>query len=163
MGLTGKALFGVRQTVRDGVKPSRLAPVAVALGLLFGLAAWPDAAGAQDAGLSIELNKVEDVTGGCRGALVFQNNLGAALDRFNLDLFLFDDAGIIMGRIMIDLAPLRNGKTQVVMFRLSDAPCSGLSRVLVNDIPACRAKEGGEIDCLDGLSVSSRSAVEFVK
>ena len=101
--------------------------------------------------------------GGCTGTLLFRNELGATLDRFNLDLFLFDDSGVITRRITIDMAPLRNGKTSVGLFRLIDGPCAGLSRVLVNDIPSCRAEHGSAVDCLAGLSVSSRSAVELIK
>jgi hypothetical protein len=163
MGLTDMVFFRSRRLARRGRRLAGQTVLALVLGLILGVPAGPEAARAQDAGLSIELNKVEDVTGGCRGALVFQNNLGAALDRFNLDLILFDEGGIITGRIMVDMAPLRDGKTQVGMFRLTDTSCSGLSRILVNDIPACRAEDGAEVDCLAGLSVSSRSAVEFVK
>lgn len=118
---------------------------------------------AEERGLAIELNKVEDLDGGCLASLVFQNSLGVALDRFNLELILFDSGGVIVQRLMIDLAPLRDGKTRVAQFRLYDGPCSNLSRVLVNDVPACRAEGDGELDCLAGLSVFSRSEIDLVK
>ena len=142
--------------------PAKLGITAVVLGLMaMGLAAPAGAAG--ERGLAVELNKIEDLDGGCTGTLLFQNNLGATLDRFNLDLFLFDASGVIMRRITIDMAPLRNGKTSVGLFRLIDGSCADLSRILVNDIPSCRAEDGSEVDCLAGLSVSSRSAVELIK
>ena len=118
---------------------------------------------AEQGGLIIELNKVEDVDGGCKAWLVFQNKLGAALDRFNLDLVKFDKDGVIVGRLLIEISPMRNGKTRVTVYRLHDGPCSGLSRVLVNDILECRAEGNGELDCLAGLSVMSRSAIDLVK
>ena len=118
---------------------------------------------AEQGGSIIELNKVEDVDGGCKAWFVFQNKLGAALDRFNLDLFKFDKDGVIVGRLLIEILPMRNGKTRVTVYRLHDGPCSGLSRVLVNDILECRAAGNGELDCLAGLSVMSRSAIDFVR
>ncbi len=118
---------------------------------------------AEQGGLIIELNKVEDLDGGCQAWPVFQNKLGAALDRFNLDLFKFDKDGVIVGRLLIEILPMRNGRTRVTVYRLHDGPCSGLSRVLVNDILECRAEGNGELDCLAGLSVMSRSAIDLVK
>jgi len=118
---------------------------------------------AQDGGLTIELNKVEDFDGGCMASLVFQNALGATLDRFNLDLFLFDTEGVIVRRVMIDLAPLPNGKTRVAQFHLHTGACAGLGRILVNDFPQCRAETGQSVDCLTGLALSSRSAIALEK
>lgn len=118
---------------------------------------------AQDSGLAIELNKVEDFGEGCMASFVFQNNLGATLDRFNLDLFLFDTEGVIVRRVLIDMAPLVNGKTRVAQFHLHSGACAELSRILVNDFPQCRAESGEGVDCLAGLTVSSRSAIALAK
>lgn len=135
--------------------------VAIALGAALGFGLAP--ARAQDGGLAIELNKVEDSDVGCVASFVFQNGLGATLDRFNLDLFLFDAKGVIVRRVTIDMAPLPNGKTRVAQFHLYSGPCADLSRILVNDFPQCRAENGASVDCLAGLSVSSRSAIELTK
>lgn len=158
------------QHARKGLAPGRLPrwgrralagfAVIVALDAVVFPVASP--AGAEG-GLAIELNKVEDVDGGCMASFVFQNNLGATLDRFNLDLFLFDAKGVILRRVTIDMAPLPNGKTRVAQFHLHGGPCAELSRILVNDFPQCRAESGGPVDCLAGLSVSSRSAIELTK
>ena len=121
----------------------------------------PTASG--QSGLDIELNKIEDQDGGCVASFVLQNNLGAALDRFNLDLVLFDGQGAIMRRLMLDLAPLVSGKTRVASFRLHDGACAKLGRVLVNDIPVCRAEGGGDLDCLAGLTVHSRTTIGLTK
>lgn len=135
--------------------------IAAACGAAFMIGPLP--ARAQDGGLSIELNKVEDFEGGCMASFVFQNNLGVTLDRFNLDLYLFDAKGVILRRVTIDLAPLSNGKTRVAQFRLHNGSCKDLSEILVNDIPQCRAENGAHVDCLAGLKVSSRSAIALVK
>jgi hypothetical protein len=152
---------------RDSGRLSRwsgraLAGLAAAIGLATALtfAAAPSRA---EAGLAIELNKVEDLGGGCVASLIFQNNLGATLDRFSLDLFLFDRKGVILRRVTIDMAPLQNGKTRVAQFHLYPGPCAEVSRILVNDFPQCRAENGASVDCLAGLTVSSRSTIELAK
>ncbi len=119
---------------------------------------------AAEGGLEIELNKVEDSGGGCLASFVVYNGLGHTLDRFSMDLYVFDRAGIIAREVLIDLAPLRTDKTRVARFALIQRACEEVGRVLVNDIPSCRSQGTGEIlDCLDGLAVSSRSRVEMVK
>ena len=133
------------------------------VGLVAAMALGPPPALAQSSGLSIELNKAEDVDGGCVASFVFQNNLGATLDRFNLDLFLFDPEGVIVRRVTIDMAPLLDGKTRVAQFDLRAGACGAVSRILVNDIPLCRAETGEPVDCLAGLAVSSRSAISLTK
>ena len=143
---------------RHGALPG----LALAAVLAAALAATASPARAED-GLAIELNKVEDVAGGCVASLIFQNRLGATLDRFSLDLFLFDAKGVIMRRVTIDMAPLPNGKTRVAQFHLHPGPCAEVGRVLVNDFPQCRAETGAPVDCLAGLTVSSRSAIELTK
>ena len=140
-----------------------VAGVAMVVGLVSAMVPGPPPALAQSSGLSIELNKTEDFDGGCMASFVFQNNLGATLDRFNLDLFLFDPEGVIVRRVTIDMAPLRNGKTKVAQFHLYNGACAELSRILVNDIPQCRAETGEPVDCLAGLAVSSRSAISLTK
>ena len=131
-----------------------------ALGLI--LLAGPAPAAA--AGLSIELNKVEDNAGSCLASLVVQNGLGHTLDRFSLDLYVFDSAGVIARQVLLDMAPLRNDKTTVARFSLIQRPCGEISRILVNAVPSCRSEETGEeLDCLDNLAVSSRSEVGLVK
>ena len=118
---------------------------------------------AADPALSIELNKLEDIDGKCRASLVIDNRLGRALDRFNIDLFVFDRAGVIAQRLLVDLAPLRDDKTTVATFALVEGPCSGIGRVLVNDIPACRGADGTDLDCVAALAVSSRTGTPLVK
>ena len=112
----------------------------------------------------IELNKVEDNGGSCLASFVVRNRLGHTLDRFSMDLYVFDSDGVIARQVLLDLAPLRGNKTTVLSFFLIERPCGEISRILINDIPSCRSEGTGEtLDCLDGLSVSSRSPIEMVK
>lgn len=125
---------------------------------------WDDlAAQAEEQGLSIELNKVEDIDGNCVASFVVENGLGQELDRFNLDLFIFDDKGVITRQVLLDLAPLRKDKTSVARFVLTNGACADTAKVLVNDIPACRASDGQNLDCLKNLAVFSRSPIQLLK
>ena len=60
---------------------------------LLGLSALAAPAAAE--GLKIELNKLEDNAGSCLASFVVQNALGHTLDRFSLDLYVFDNDGVI--------------------------------------------------------------------
>lgn len=137
----------------------RLAP---AIALLAALNLVSPAIAAED-GISLELNSAKTVSEACETSFVVRNGLPHTLDRFQLDLYVFDTDGVIKSRSTIDLAPLRADKSTVLAFRLHAAPCASVSKVLVNDIPLCRAESGTVLDCLAGLSVSSRHSIELAK
>ena len=137
----------------------RLAP---AIALLAALNLVSPAIAAED-GISLELNSAKTVSEACETSFVVRNGLPHTLDRFQLDLYVFDTDGVIKSRSTIDLAPLRADKSTVLAFRLHAAPCASVSKVLVNDIPLCRAEFGTVLDCLAGLSVSSRHSIELTK
>ena len=122
------------------------------------------AVSAAEPGLDIELNKAEDGDGTCVASLVVRNDMGQTLDRFSMDLYVFDSDGVIARQVLLDLAPLRGDKTTVARFNLIARPCVEVSRILVNDIPSCRGAGSGEtLDCLAALTVSSRGKIEMVK
>lgn len=133
----------------------------MALAVFITLAGQPVSVAMAGPALSIELNKAEDTEqNSCVAAFVLRNDLAAPLDRFSLDLYIFDSDGIIARQLVLDLAPLRNDKTTVVRFPLMNRQCATIGRVLVNDIPSCRSAETGEdIDCLAVLQVSSRDRI----
>ncbi|RMD65070.1 MAG: Tat pathway signal sequence domain protein [Alphaproteobacteria bacterium] len=119
---------------------------------------------AAEPGLHIELNKTEDGGQSCLASFVVRNQLGHTLDRFSLDLYVFDRNGVIIRQVLLDMAPLRNDKTTVARFALIDRPCADIGQLLVNSIPSCRAEESGQtLDCVGRLTVSSRDRIEMVK
>ncbi len=118
---------------------------------------------ASAAGLAIELNKAEDEGNACLASFVIRNGLGHTLDRFSMDVIVFDRDGVIAGRSIVDLAPLPGAKTTVVIFPLQNGDCGAIDRVLVNGFPSCRADDGQTVDCLAGLSVSSRADIGLEK
>lgn len=137
------------------------AATCLAIPLAFFLWLTPHPAAA--AGLELELNKVEDSPQGCLATMLIGNELGQTLDRFRLDLVLFDSTGVLFDRLLIDLAPLPAGRTTIVSFPLHAGRCDGISRVLLRDVPACRTQGGATHDCLSGLNVTTRAAIGFGK
>lgn len=140
----------------------RLAPRAIRLAIAI-LLVSPALLVAAEKGIAIEINDARTVSGECHASFVVRNNLAYTLDRFQLDLYVFGNDGVIKYRSNIDLAPLRNDKSTVIAFRILPGPCAIVSKVLVNDIPLCRAEDGPKLDCLAGLSVSSRNRIELAK
>ncbi len=133
--------------------------LAIPLAVFLWLTPHPAAA----AGLELELNKVEDSPQGCLATILIGNKPGPTLDRFRLDLVLFDGTGVLFDRLLIDLAPLPAGRTTIAGFLLNTGRCDGISRILLRDVPACRAQGGAAHDCLSGLNVTTRAAIGFSK
>ena len=132
---------------------------AAALCALLLLWAVPASAGE----LAIELNRAVDENGRCQASFLVRNGLGHTLDRFSLDLYLFDVGGRVASRILVDLAPVPDGRTTPFSFPL-DRPCAGLGSILIAAAPSCRAQDGaGTLDCMAALSVSSRDRLKLEK
>ena len=136
--------------------------LAGAAACLLGQAGALRAAAAAD-GLTIELNKVEEIEGGCQTFFLIDNRSGHVFDGFRLDLVLFDREGIIADRLYVDLAPVRHDKRTVSTYVFPGTPCAEIGSILVNDIPLCKARDGGEVDCVDILKVSGRDSIPLQK
>ncbi len=135
--------------------------------MLVTAALWPcalQAAPDQPAGhLTIELNKVEQTAQGCRPVFLFGNQTGHQLSRFQVDLVLFDPKGVYSKQVLLDMAPLYDGKQVLASFLLDSLACNGIGRILVNKVPQCQNSSGAELDCVQLLQVSSRSSIPLEK
>ena len=118
---------------------------------------------ANDGTISIELNKAEETDQGCSSLFLFDNQSGHQLNRFQVDLVLFDDKGVHARRLLLDMAPLYENKKVVASFLMNDLPCSEIGSMLVNALPNCSNSTGAELDCLGMLDVSSRSSIPLEK
>jgi len=131
--------------------------------LAAGLLPWLGGAGAAAQTLDIELNKLEDVGGQCAASLVLTNRLSETLNQVRFDLYIFDKAGVIARRLLLDTGPMRTGKTTVASFGLLDGPCANIGRLLINDVPLCKTAAGAAVDCVGALNLTSRAAIELAK
>lgn len=136
----------------------------LALCILLGWTLAERPAGAADPGeLVIELNKLEDTQEGCRSVFVFDNGTGHELNRFRIDLILFDQQGVYDKQILLDMAPLYEDKKVLASFLLDEEPCTAIGSILVNDVPLCENGAGTELDCVPLLRVWSRTYVPLEK
>jgi hypothetical protein len=113
--------------------------------------------------LTIELNKLEDTDEGCRSLFVFDNETGHELNRFRIDLILFDREGVYAKQLLLDMAPLYEDKKVLASFVLAEDPCASIGSVLINDVPWCENGAGATVDCVKLLEVGSRTEVPLEK
>ena len=94
---------------------------------------------------------------------MLDNDTGHELNRFRIDLILFDPAGVYAKQLLLDMAPLPEDKKVVASFVLADEPCASIGSILVNDLPWCEDGAGAAIDCVALLEVASRTDVPLEK
>jgi hypothetical protein len=136
---------------------------AVALLALALMAAEAAAQEEQPAGVTLELNKTEDQSAGCRVYFVLNNKTASSFDQFKLDLVVFAGDGVILRNLATEMGPLRPEKRVVKMFDLGELACEGIGSLLVNDVLACSSDGQARTDCVDLLAVESRTPVVLMK
>jgi hypothetical protein len=116
---------GIRNVMSIGARLTRHAVALLTASLLiFGPAAAQETPAATTESdvppvISVELNKIENGTGGCRSFVVLRNDTGRVFDSLQLDLVLFDPDGIIVDQFAVDMAPLPTFKTMVKVFEIA--------------------------------------------
>ncbi len=135
---------------------------AAALAALLALA--PPAARAADGGLTVELNKFEEIeTGGCRAFFLFRNRTETSFEGFEMSLAILDGNGVIDRLLSIDAAPLPVARTTLKLFEIPDTTCAGISEILLHEMTSCKPQNADEIDCFPILDLNSRAAAALVK
>ena len=138
-----------------------MSPLLKASALVLAFSAPAFAQQASPVSLDLELNALKATETGCRVTFLATNNLGAPLDRAAIETALFDADGAIDRIVTLDFKGLTAGKTKVLQFELADLPCDGISRVLINDIPACEGAGLAPTACLDNLKTTTKPSITF--
>lgn len=112
--------------------------------------------------LAIELNKLEANDNGCLAYMLLSNGGSQALDSLVLDLYTFDAGGIIGENLVVELAPVPASKMTVKGVQFASS-CDGISRVLVNSVPACSAGGAAIEGCASSLGLSSKASAELAQ
>lgn len=125
----------------------------------------PAAGHAQSGNFGLELNSVQDVESTCRVTFVATNNTGIGLTEASYEVVVWDSLGGIPndGFLVFEFGRMPVGKTKVVQFDLPNRPCNDVSRILINDLAACKSPAGDHDFCLTGLVANSRSTIQFGK
>lgn len=115
-----------------------------------------------DAGITIELNKLEEAQNACRGYFLVDNRTPDLLKELQIDVFLFDRQGVILRRVALSFLDVRSGRTKVVLFDLSGVACGDIGRLLVNEVLTCTSAGGPPIEgCADRLAVTTKAEAKF--
>ncbi|MGI9416961.1 MAG: hypothetical protein ACR2RA_03875 [Geminicoccaceae bacterium] len=85
------------------------------------------------------------------------------MNKFQVELVLFDDKGVYSRQILLDMAPLYKNKKVLASFLIDDVACDEVGSMLVNALPQCANSAGDDLDCLGLLDVTSKSAIPLEK
>lgn len=119
---------------------------------------------AQDKGLSVELNKFEEIDGGgCRAFFLFRNTTGTGYDGFAMSLAILDKNGVIDRLLSIDAAPLPVARTTLKLFEIPETSCANISEILLHELTSCKPQNGEEMDCFPILTLASKTSAQLVK
>ncbi|MCX7561643.1 hypothetical protein OS190_18935 [Sulfitobacter sp. F26204] len=111
---------------------------------------------------SLELNgATETESGSCRLTYVAANRTGKTLERTAYEVAVFDSQGAVTRLLVLEFGALIEGKTKILQFDLSGTPCGSISRIVVNDTAACTVAGAEAPICMQSLTASSRTAIQF--
>lgn len=141
----------------------RIIRAARTLPCVLALAAGP--AYAQDEApapsLSIELNALQQHDDACRIVFLAENRLGADLSALSFETVLIDTAGIVDRLTLFDFQSLPEGRTRVRQFDLVDTRCDSVGRILINGVAACDGEGLAGTECIDRLTLATRTKAEI--
>lgn len=124
----------------------------------------PARAEAHQDGLTVELNKFEQIdTGGCRAYFLFRNRTDMSFEGFEMSLAILDGDGVIDRLLAIDAAPLPVARTTLKLFEIPEIACDNISEILLHELTSCRPQNSEEMDCFPMLGLDSKTSSPLVK
>ena len=120
-------------------------------------------ASAQQSGMRIELNKLESDAGLCRVYMIFENGGSERYTAFVMEMFAFDNDGIIQEYLTINVAPLRPNKMTIKAFGFQGMDCADFSKIVLNDITLCTVDGGAVDNCVERTTLDSKASAGFDK
>lgn len=113
------------------------------------------------AGIRIELNNARQNKLDCRISFVMQNTLPSRIDAMSLEVVLFTKQGLVDQFLKLKTGVLASGKLRVKQFDLKNTKCTDVSKILINEIAACKGEGLSPSSCLAALSTSSRASIQL--
>ena len=131
--------------------------------LAFGVTAVEaqDAEEQANSALTVELNLIEQEGTSCRTYFVFDNGGDIDFANLRLDVFLFNNNGIIGRRFLLDSGAVNSGGTRVRIADLPDTECAGVGYLLINGVLGCEDRDGARDDCASLIDTRTRAEVEL--
>lgn len=112
--------------------------------------------------LDVELNATQQAEAGCQLTFVVMNGHPLPIERAVFETVLFNKGGMVERFTLIDLGQLPPAKPRVRQFVMPNLACNDLGRVLINGAHACTAPGLDPDACSAGLTLSTKSDVEFL-
>jgi hypothetical protein len=109
--------------------------------------------------LDIELNGLAKINNGCRMDFVMHNGLAKSIEALSLEIVLFKNDGRIKNILALKVGSLPVGNTRVKRFRLK--ACEDISRILINDVKACKGEGLAPRICMKSLKTNNRTDIKF--
>ena len=137
--------------------------VVFAAGLLMAAGLFSGVSQAAEPSIQLELNNAQAVKDGCRVSFVMRNDLTQRITDLKLEIVLFDAGGSVSRFLLLNAGSLPLGKTKVRQFDLAAQKCKDTSRVLVNDVTACKGASLAPASCLDMIVPATSTSIKLVK
>jgi hypothetical protein len=109
--------------------------------------------------LDVELNGFAPSQKGCMMTFVALNTLPEDIAKVSFELAFFNDKNAVDKITVLDFRDLPQGKKRVRQFDMPNVKCEAVTRVLINDTPACEGPAKGE--CMKGLVTRSQVSIPF--
>ncbi|WP_171240282.1 hypothetical protein [Ruegeria sp. HKCCA5491] len=126
------------------------------------LAAAAQSEGADQTGLLLELNTLQDVEGACRLTFLIDNKTGSEIDAASFETVIFDASGSVVSLSLFNFRDLPAGRPRVRQFDLPGMTCAGVGRALINGANTCVVAGADSQLCDDTLKLNSRTEVELL-
>ncbi|MGB1027036.1 MAG: hypothetical protein ACPGYL_10810 [Rhodospirillaceae bacterium] len=100
-------------------------------------------------GIRFQLQGLEPVEPqSCAARFQLDNRWSQDIDFMLLELLVIDDDAFTSRLVSLAVMPLNRGEPADVQITLAPTPCSGVDRVLIENVPICRNSASDTLDCL---------------
>ncbi len=151
-----------RQTTKDRRFPSVVPAFLTALAVIAPPALAQNTQAGAGPQLSVELNTVRDIEGGCRMMFMARNTLAADIETLVLEAVLFTREGGVERLTLLDFQDLPRGRPRVRQFDFQGPTCKSLGQILINGVHACTGVGTESTACTEGLRLDSRTDHEVL-
>ncbi|SMX42475.1 hypothetical protein [Actibacterium lipolyticum] len=114
------------------------------------------------AGVSIELNALDEQSGACRISFLVENRYGEDIGQAVYETVLFNPQGQVARLTLFDFQSLPSQRPRVRQFQIDGLACNDIGRILINGADTCTGDGLPPNACQDGLDLKSVTMVELV-
>ena len=111
--------------------------------------------------LSLELNALQQQGDACRIIFLAENRLGTDLSALSFETVLIDAEGVVDRLTLFDFQTLPENRTRVRQFDLDETQCDSVGQILINGAAACEGDGLAGTECIDNLTLATRTQAEI--